>query len=216
MKFVVFLGMPGTGKGTQCRLLNQRDGILSLSPGEIIRDKLSKDAEIAKKINNGDLLSDEFIMNLVADNLNDISAKNDSNKVLIFDGIPRTIGQSAMLNDLLLKNFKSYVSLVVCFTVKKRFIINRLMNRVICDSCGAPGRASKNFTCDACGSKVFKRRVDDDISVIRKRLFNNKKNTDEIYNFYVQNNIRCIKLNADSNANSVYSKLKNIVCSSKI
>lgn len=214
MKFIVFLGMPGTGKGTQCRLLYDKDGVLSLSPGEIIREKLSKDKEVSDKINRGELLSDDFIMKLVLQQLHDLSSTDD--QALVFDGIPRTVGQAEMLQELLLNDFSTNIALVICFVVKKRFIINRLVNRVVCESCGAPSRASKDFVCKVCGAKVFKKRADDDIAVIRKRLNNNKKNTDEIYNFYMQNNIKCVKLNADSNANSVYKKLKNIMLSTKI
>jgi adenylate kinase len=215
MKFIVFLGMPGTGKGTQCKLLNERDGILSLSPGEIIRNKLSKDKEILEAVNRGELLSDDFIMNLVVENLKDIAKKNND-KILIFDGIPRTVGQANMLNELLSMHLNSSLSLIVYFTVKKRLIINRLKNRVICESCNATNQFSRNFICSVCGSKDFKRRLDDDVKVIRRRLINNKKNTNEIYDFYRLNKFRCIKLKADSNINSIYKKLKEIVFSKKI
>ena len=77
MRFVIFLGMPGAGKGTQCRLLSERDGIISLSPGEIIRTKLSQDKEIAEIVNKGDLLSDLFIMNLVDGHLNGLMKTNN-------------------------------------------------------------------------------------------------------------------------------------------
>ncbi len=215
MKFVVFLGMPGTGKGTQCRLLSEKDGAISLSPGEIIRAKLSQDKEVADAVNRGELLSDDFIMNLVAENLRDL-IKKDSERTLIFDGIPRTIGQAEMLSDLLKKEFNSSLSLVVCFTVKKRLILNRLKNRAICASCDAPEQLSKIFVCKKCGGRDYKKRLDDDISVIRKRLFNNKRNTYEIYDFYRENGVKCVKLKADSNINSVYKKLKMVVLSTKI
>ena len=215
MEFIVFLGMPGTGKGTQCSLLKERDGVLSVSPGEIIRAKLSQDKEIADSVNRGELLSDDFIMNLVSENLNVLTKSNDSG-VLIFDGIPRTIGQAKILNDLLETQFNSSPSLVVCFTVKKRLIINRLNNRVICSSCNAPGQLSKNFVCSVCGGKSYTKRLDDDSAVIRKRLFNNRKNTNEIYDFYRLNGAKCVKLDADSNIDSVYKKLKRVVLSTKI
>lgn len=207
--------MPGTGKGTQCKLLNEKDGVLCISPGEIIREKLSKDKEIADRVNNGELLSDEFIMNLVGENLHEMLSGLDSG-VLIFDGIPRTVGQAKMLSDLLMSKFNGCISLVVCFTVKKRLLVNRLKNRVICASCNTPGQFSKNFICKSCGGREYKKRLDDDSSVIRKRLFNNKKNTDEIYNFYRLNKVRCVKLNAESNINSVYNKLKNMILSIKM
>ena len=209
--------MPGAGKGTQCRLLSERDGIISLSPGEIIRTKLSQDKEIAEIVNKGDLLSDLFIMNLVDGHLNGLM-KTNNDAMLIFDGIPRTIGQAKMLNDLLTVQFHSSLSLVVYLTVKKRLILRRLKNRVICAHCDAPGQLSisKNFVCSICDARSYNKRLDDISAIIRKRLFNNKKNTDEIYDFYRLNGVKCLKLKADSNIDSIYKKLKRVVLSTKI
>lgn len=102
------------------------------------------------------------------------------------------------------------------FYCKKRLILSRLKNRVICASCDAPSQLSKLFVCSKCGGQDYKKRLDDDISIIRKRLFNNKRNTDEIYDFYRENGVKCVKLKADSNINSVYKKLKMVVLSTKI
>jgi adenylate kinase len=218
MEFAVFLGLPGTGKGTQCAFLKNDIGALCLSPGEIIRAKLASNdddvKDLSSMINSGQLLSDDFIMKLVENNIKSVIIDQKDKKLLIFDGIPRTIAQAKMLDELLMKNFNKKIKFVICLNVKKRVILKRLQSRVVCVSCGAPSNIlhSKNFVCK-CGSLSFVRRKDDEESIIRKRLANDKKNISLIYDYYLNSEVKCCNLDGNSNQKSVYKKLRNILFS---
>ena len=222
MDFVVFLGLPGTGKGTQCAFLKQNNNdVAYISPGEVIRAKLASNdndvRDLADKMNSGQLLSDDFIMKLVENNIKSVMINEKDKKLLIFDGIPRTVVQAKMLDELLIKNFNKKIDLVICLDVKKRIILRRLSSRVVCANCGVPSNISKTncFSCK-CGSISFVRRKDDDESVIRKRLISNKKNIVDIYDYYLQNRAKCYKVDGNSNQRSVYKRLKNILVSNII
>jgi adenylate kinase len=219
--FVVFLGLPGTGKGTQCSRLKESIGFSYLSPGEVIRQKLNSGDDdvkmVADLVNSGNLLSDDFIMKLVENSLKVVMMNAEGKKTLIFDGIPRTLVQAQLLDDLLLKNFQEKVELVVCLSVKKRTILKRLQSRVICKKCGKTSNLLKkrDFQCD-CGSLSFVRRKDDNESIIRKRLKNDKKHMVEIYNYYLSIGTKCCKVDGDSNQSVVFKRLKEIMCSNII
>ena len=218
MDFVVFLGLPGTGKGTQCALLKHNDHALCLSPGEVIRAKLANNddnfKDLSDLVNSGQLLSDDFIMKLVEDNIKSVIINKKDKELLIFDGIPRTIGQARMLDELLMMNFNKKIGLVICLNVKKRMILKRLQSRVVCASCGVPSNLlhTKKFICK-CNSISFVRRKDDNESVIRNRLSNDKKNLSFIYNYYLNNGVKCYNVSGNSNQRSVYRKLRNILFS---
>ncbi len=216
--FVVVLGLPGTGKGTQCALLKEKNNASCISPGEVIRSKLASNDDNLKDlgdlVNSGQLLSDDFIMKLVEDKIKSVIISEKDKELLIFDGIPRTIGQARILDELLMTNFNKKICLVICLNVKKKMILKRLQSRVICRICGAPSNLlhTKKFICK-CNSVSFMRRKDDNESVIRNRLSNDKKNLSFIYNYYLNNGVKCYNVSGNSNQRSVYRKLRNILFS---
>ena len=214
--FVVLLGLPGSGKGTQCERLLEAENALCLSPGEIIRKKLASGDDESKKVeslvNSGSLLSDDFIMNLVESTLKSVNIEEVGSSSTIFDGIPRTLGQAKMLDDLLLRSFGKRSEIVVFLQVKKRLLLKRLLSRVICSDCRKISNVVglKKFSC-SCGSVSFLRRKDDEKSIIRKRLKNDSQNLSMIYNYYLSQGTKCVKVDGNSNQSVVYKRLKNLI-----
>jgi adenylate kinase len=224
MKFIVFLGLPGTGKGTQARLLKERSSaVISLSPGDVIRNRMQYDnidLKYKSTVNSGGLLPDDFIINLVYDEIKDkvnLVSKEEM-PILIFDGIPRTIEQAKMLDDLILEKFASRIACVICFNVKKRLILNRLQRRLVCSSCGISISAMKSdgVICNSCGASSFIRRKDDDDLVVRKRLVKNKENLDSMVNYYLNSGVNLIKVDGGSSQENVYKRLESVLFSNFI
>ena len=170
---VVFLGPPGGGKGTHAKRLSTRYGIPHISTGDILRERVSDGSPLGKKIKsfieNGKLVPDELIIEMVDDRLRG----PDVQKGFILDGFPRTIEQAKALDQILAKR-KMPLNLVADFNTTEDVIIRRLSGRRICPKCGANYHI-KNIPpkrvgiCDTCGSALVQRK-DDEEHTVRTRL----------------------------------------------
>ena len=128
--YLVFLGPPGAGKGTQCQLLSKRLGIGQLSTGELLRKVQSRDREIilwAKEYQrSGALAPDHLMMRMVAERLRD----TDFNSGCILDGFPRTVQQAELL-DTHLEAGGTKLCGVVSLEVPEHRLIERLKVRAV-------------------------------------------------------------------------------------
>ena len=143
---IVFFGPPGSGKGTQAKLLAKELKILHLSTGDILRDKLSDGDSLSTKLkeimSSGNLVSDEVLNQIIADKL---MSKKCSNG-FILDGYPRTISQSEFLLSFF-KNNNLNLDIIFDFKIDFKLVQERIMNR------------SKQ-----------EQRSDDNIDVVKNRL----------------------------------------------
>jgi adenylate kinase len=125
---VVFLGPPGSGKGTQAKLLAERLKVPAISTGEILRKAVRDGTPLgicAKGVMEaGDLVSDDLMIELARERL----AEPDARKGFILDGFPRTVDQAAALDGLLGGN-EERVSSVINFSVPESVLIGRLEGR---------------------------------------------------------------------------------------
>ena len=125
---IILFGPPGAGKGTQARYLVKKLNYFQLSTGEILRNEITNNTEIGKKIindmNDGKFVSDEIVNNLIKDNLFDPKKKNR----LIFDGYPRSLSQAKNL-DLLLESSNQKIDFIFFLNVNKKIIIQRIEKR---------------------------------------------------------------------------------------
>ncbi len=98
---IVIFGVPGAGKGTQCKLLSERLGLVHISTGDLIRSEIAEKSEIGIKaeniINSGKLLDDITVFEIFSKKLHNSLQKRG----VLFDGFPRTLKQAEMLDDLL-------------------------------------------------------------------------------------------------------------------
>ncbi|HNY90791.1 MAG TPA: adenylate kinase [bacterium] len=183
---VIFLGAPGTGKGTQAVWLSDKFTIPQISTGDILRKAVADGTELGKKadvvMKSGGLVSDDLIIALVRERLD----QPDCRPGFILDGFPRTIAQGESL-DLMLGRDGAIQS-VIFFEVSEAEIVRRLTSRRTCSGCARnynmisdPPPASG--LCGSCGGRIIQ-RPDDSEETVRKRLQVYDEKTAPLKEFY--------------------------------
>ncbi|KAI8015214.1 hypothetical protein LOK49_LG05G00600 [Camellia lanceoleosa] len=131
----VFLGCPGVGKGTYASRLSSLLAVPHIATGDLVREELSSNGplshQLAEIVNQGKLVSDEIIINLLSKRLEAGEAKGESGFIL--DGFPRTIRQAEILDEV------TDIDLVVNLKLPESVLIEKCLGRRICSECG------KNF-----------------------------------------------------------------------
>jgi adenylate kinase len=215
----IFIGPPGSGKGTVAHECIKRLGWASLSTGNLCREHISKKTEIGKEIDliikSGKLISDELITSLVDEWL---ANTIDKSQGIILDGYPRTEQQVVLFFDLLRRRYPHVQVQVIKFDINDEEVIKRLSNRLICQnkdcqavySMGSSNgfAPSKAHICDICSSQLA-RRLDDKPEVIRDRLI-----------IYHQHDLSCVfekmgqsiqVIDADRSFNEVLSSFMHVI-----
>ena len=184
---VVLLGPPGSGKGTQAKLLQERFAACQISTGDILRKAVVDQTPLGKEasayIDRGALVPDVVIVNLVAERLKG----KDCEAGFILDGFPRTIPQAKSLNEILTKMGLG-LNHVLSVNVPKDVIIQRLAGRRTCRSCGTLSHAvfnppKKEGVCDRCGGELFQ-RDDDREETVAHRLSVYETQTAPLVDYY--------------------------------
>lgn len=125
---VIFLGPPGSGKGTQCKRLTDWLGVPHLSTGVLLRELAAQDSADAKwvgeHLNAGKLAPDHLVMSIVAKRL----AEPDCGRGCLFDGFPRTLVQAQLLDEHLARK-RQGVDLVLSLQVRESMLVERLLRR---------------------------------------------------------------------------------------
>ena len=172
VKAIVLFGSPGSGKGTQAKLLTECLGLPHISTGEMLRDGIRHGAgvgaAVAATMHAGSLVSDEVVDAMVEERLD----RPDAAKGFVLDGYPRTLAQARHLKDWL--NRRGIREVVIHLAVDYNVIIARLTGRRECPRCGTPYNVAfhppkTDELCDLDGEKLVIRE-DDRESVIRQRL----------------------------------------------
>ncbi len=162
--FLVLLGGPGAGKGTQAERLSEVLGIPQVSTGELFRENLKKETELgllAKGyMERGELVPDEVTVGMVRERL----ARPDASKGAILDGFPRTIAQAEAL-EALLAELGHKLAVVPNIEVPEDVLLARLAGRWTCRKCGAMyhqlfSPPNEEGVCDKCGGELYQRPDD--------------------------------------------------------
>ncbi|HPU69948.1 MAG TPA: nucleoside monophosphate kinase [Coprothermobacter proteolyticus] len=179
IRYVIFLGKPGSGKGTQAQYFS-RFGWIHLSTGELFRRHLQEKtvlgSEVEQFVKKGDLVPDDVTFSLVEDFLT--KAKPDSR--IIFDGFPRSENQARLLEDWTEKTRALLVAAVEFFLPDDE-AVRRLLNRYYCPTCGYV--SNEPGLCPNDGSSLVK-RTDDSEEVVRKRLADYESYAPQLRTFY--------------------------------
>lgn len=189
---VIMLGAPGAGKGTQAKQIADKYNIPHISTGDIFRANIKNGTELGKKaktyMDQGLLVPDELVVELVADRIQQDDCKNG----FVLDGFPRTIPQAEAL-DAALENINEKMDYAIDVDVPDENIINRMSGRRACLSCGATYHIVSVPTkvegiCDRCGNPVVL-RDDDKPETVKKRLEVYHEQTQPLIDYYKKQNI---------------------------
>lgn len=184
---LIFLGAPGTGKGTQARRLGERCGLAPLSSGDTLRAEIRMGSQIGREaqeyVATGTLVPDDLITRVMLAGIDRLAAEAG----FILDGYPRTLPQAQALEAGLAERGRP-IQVVVDFRLDDGAIVERLVTRRVCEDCGATYNVQfaplrSVGVCDRCGGKVVQ-RVDDREDVIRTRLETYRRQTRPLIDFY--------------------------------
>ena len=188
---VIFIGPPGSGKGTQAKRLASRFEIPHISTGDMLREAVADGTELGRQaapiMASGGLVSDDLMIGIINERL----AKTDAQKGFILDGFPRTVVQAEKL-DTIVGNGNDPLR-VLQLLVPDDAIVRRITLRRTCASCGAIYHLenqppANDSVCDRCGAEVIA-RPDDTEEAVRKRLDAFHKQTLPVATFYKSKSI---------------------------
>lgn len=192
MKKVVFLGAPGSGKGTQAKQLADSLSIPHISTGDILRQAVKEQTELGQKaapiMASGGLVPDDLMIGIIGDRLE----HEDAAGGFILDGFPRTVVQAEKLDVLLSGNGNGNVR-VLHLLVPDEMIVRRIVARRSCSSCGAiyhleNSPPAQEGVCDKCGSALVA-RPDDNEEAVRRRLEEFRRQTIPVVSYYQGRNV---------------------------
>ena len=182
---IILLGAPGAGKGTQGEMIAAKLGIPTISTGNMLREAVANKTALglqAKKyMEEGALVPDELILDIVAERV----AQPDCKNGFIMDGVPRTVPQAEALDA---KGVK--IDHVVSLEVDDDVIVGRMSGRRVCTKCGASYHienkpTKKEGICDLCGGEVATRK-DDDPATVLHRLEVYHASTEVLKSYYAE------------------------------
>ncbi len=209
---VIFLGPPGSGKGSLSNLAIKNMGFNQISTGNLCRHHIANSTGIGNQIDAiikaGKLISDELITNMVFDWLGQQVGRSAP---IILDGYPRTVNQAFALNAFVQEmNFNLSV---VRLSVADEFLIQRVVSRIVCSntSCqrvysnagGSEHGPKLSLACDDCASVLIKRK-DDTLEAIVKRLQVYREHETGLINYFVMQKFNIIEIAADRSLDDVY------------
>lgn len=186
---IVLLGGPGSGKGTQAKMLIDKLNVPQISTGDIFRAALKEGTPMGLKaktyMDKGELVPDEVVIGVVEERL----TKPDLDKGYMLDGFPRTLPQAEALDKILQGQGKG-IDHAVLVDVPDEELIKRLSGRRTCrnSECGAMfhvmfNPSKKEGICDKCGSELYQ-RDDDKEATIRERLAVYNSQTAPLIDYY--------------------------------
>ncbi len=184
---LVFLGAPGTGKGTQGKILAEHKKWPHISTGDILRSAVKNKTELGLRakgfMDTGKLVPDELMNDLVAERL----SQPDCKVGFILDGFPRTINQAKTLDGYLKQNGLTLDG-VILLDVDPQMLVARLTSRRLCRGCGKDYNVitnppPANGKCIACEGEIYQ-RVDDNEVTVTRRLEVYQEQTNPLVEYY--------------------------------
>lgn len=208
---LIMLGPPGSGKGTQAKLLEKSLHLPHISTGDLLRDHIRRDTDLGKLaqsyMDKGNLVPDNLILDMLFERV----SHEDCSKGYILDGFPRTIPQAEAFQ----KRLEEKTSpIVVSLELSDEKILERLTKRVVCESCGTSyhliySPPKEKGKCDKCAGTLVQ-RPDDTEEVIRKRLKVYSDQTAPLISFYSKQNL-LHTVDCSSRQDEVFCEISSII-----
>ncbi len=187
--YVILLGAPGAGKGTQAAVVAKELNLAHIATGDLFRQALQKGTSLGLKaksyMESGKLVPDEITIQMVMERI----AAPDCAKGVIFDGFPRNLEQAKALGETMAKQGKA-IDKVIYIKVSEDELIKRLSGRWICRNCQTPYHAISSppkvwGKCDRCGGELYQ-RADDTPETVKKRLVVYFNETASLIDYYTR------------------------------
>lgn len=208
---LILIGAPGSGKGTQAKYLTEKYHVPQISTGDLLRAAVAAQTPLGRQaktiMDAGQLVPNDIVIGMIRERI----ARPDADQGFILDGFPRNIAQAEALDDILDKLGKP-IDAVLQFDVDAEMLIQRMIGRLTCISCGAlfnlftqpPAIDDK---CDECGSSLH-HRTDDSESIIERRLQIFETLTQPLSDYYKHKGVLHI-LEAHGDVNEVTKRVKS-------
>lgn len=185
--YIVLLGPPGVGKGTQAKILSERSGLVHISSGDIFRENLKNETELGKLaqtyMSKGELVPDDVTIAMIKERLSRPDCKNGA----ILDGFPRTPAQAEALENML-HEFNGHVDMVPFIAADEDTLVERLSARWTCRAGGHIFNEKFNpekerGKCDFDGSELYQ-RDDDKADTVKRRIDVYLEQTSPLISYY--------------------------------
>lgn len=207
--YIILLGAPGAGKGTQAVMLTEKLNMVQVASGDLFRQALREETELGKQakgyMDKGQLVPNEITIQMVLDRL----AMPDCENGALLDGFPRNIEQAQALDKALVEQSK-VIDKVVYIKVSEEELLKRLGGRWICRDCQAPYHEIDSppevaGKCDRCGGELYQ-RPDDNAETVKKRLEVYFAETSPLIDHY-RSNGKLLEINGEGSASEVNRRI---------
>jgi len=185
--YIVMLGPPGVGKGTQAKILAEKTGLAHVSSGDLFRDNIKNQTDLGQLaqsyMNKGELVPDDVTISMIRERL----SRPDCEAGAILDGFPRTPAQADALKQMLAE-FDGDVDQVPFVNADEEVLVERLSGRWTCRANGHVFHAKfnppkKEGVCDLDGSELYQRE-DDKVETVKNRIQVYRKQTAPLIEYY--------------------------------
>lgn len=212
-RFVILLGPPASGKGTQAARLREALDLPHVASGDLFRENLKNETELGRKakvyMDRGELVPDDVTIGMVMDRL----SQPDCADGALLDGFPRTIAQAEALAQALAERGHR-ISVVPNIVVPDEVLIERVSGRRLCRTCGESYHVQFNppeqpGVCDNDGGELYQ-RDDDKPETVRQRLKVYWKQTSPLIDYYRSQGV-LVEVNGDQAIDAVAADLRAAV-----
>lgn len=213
MKNIIFIAPPAAGKGTQSDMLKTKFNYYHISTGDMLREAIASGSELGKSIksiiDNGELVTDDIMIDLIKNKLNEIG-----DKPFILDGFPRTLNQASALGEMLNNlNITNYATIYL--KLDEEIAAKRILGRLTC-SCGKSYniyeenlKPQVEGICDNCGKELEKRK-DDNAESFKVRFKSFIDNFEPIMDYYKnENKLHVVDVNRE--VDEIFADITEII-----
>jgi len=203
--YIILLGAPGAGKGTQAATVAQELNLVHIASGDLFRQAAERGTELGMQaksyMEKGMLVPDRITIQMVLERM----SAPDCEPGIILDGFPRNLKQAQALDKALAEQAKA-IDKVVYIKVSEEELLRRLSGRWVCRNCQTPYHATDSppkvwSKCDQCGGELYQ-RPDDTPQTVRERLRVYFTETAPLVDYYTQSG-KLLKVNGEGRVGEV-------------